>query len=193
MATRDQFTDEEWKTLLEGPAMAAAAIAAASPGGGLGEMYGMLTALRDGAPGGNSDLVNALITTHKEEVQRLLRTGDISLPTEPGEARAAAIEGTRTAAAIADLKASTGAIPVAEADAYKRFLYHVAEKVAESGKEGAFLGLFGGVRVSEAEKQVLNKLSILLASAQAPPAAPTLSTPETTGATLPEADATTPD
>jgi hypothetical protein len=39
----------------------------------------------------------------------------------------------------------------ADATAFKAWLKHVAEKVAEASTEGGFLG-FGGVRVTDAEK-----------------------------------------
>jgi hypothetical protein len=55
----------------------------------------------------------------------------------------------------------------ADADAYKRFVMTVAQAVAEAHKEGGFLGI-GGTRVSDAEEQALDEISLALGS---PPAA----------------------
>lgn len=48
-----------------------------------------------------------------------------------------------------------------EIRAYKQMLHDVAENVAEASKEGGFLG-FGGVRVSERERNFLEELDQML-------------------------------
>ena len=50
----------------------------------------------------------------------------------------------------------------AEAAGYKQWTLEVGEKVANAAKEGGFLGI-GGERVSEEEKQVLEKFQAALA------------------------------
>ncbi|HVK04965.1 MAG TPA: hypothetical protein VM490_15920 [Armatimonadaceae bacterium] len=160
MAIRDNFSADEWKTLLGGPALAAAAVVAASPGGTLGEMYGTLAGLREGMANANSDLVNGLLAISDDEAKQM---GSLPpLPTEPAAARATALTRVQAAATLASEKAASGAIPASEAVAYKQFLYEVADRVANSGKEGAFLGLFGGVKVNDAERAVLGELAGLL-------------------------------
>ena len=71
------------------------------------------------------------------------------------EIKARAIEGIRQAASVVDAKAP------ADAQAYKDWLLHVSENVAEASKEGGFLG-FGGVAVSDAEKATLAEIRTAL-------------------------------
>ena len=49
-----------------------------------------------------------------------------------------------------------------DAAAYKAWLAHISQNVAEASKEGGFLG-FGGVQVSDAEKATLAEISAALA------------------------------
>jgi hypothetical protein len=65
------------------------------------------------------------------------------------ELKGRAIEAVRQAASIVDAKAPN------DASAYKDWLLHISQKVAEASKEGGFLG-FGGVAVSDAEKATLS-------------------------------------
>ncbi|MGC2221042.1 MAG: hypothetical protein WA624_01040 [Methylocella sp.] len=59
-------------------------------------------------------------------------------------------------AAILDAKAP------ADAKAFKAWLAHIAQLVAEAASEGGFLG-FGGVKVSDTEKATLAEISKLWA------------------------------
>jgi hypothetical protein len=64
-----------------------------------------------------------------------------------------------------------------EAGGYKQLLNSVADKVANAATEGSFLG-FGGVRVSDKEKDFLAALAAALDAADAPaPEAPTTTSP----------------
>jgi hypothetical protein len=63
----------------------------------------------------------------------------------PAEIKQQAIATLTRVGQILDAKAP------ADAPAFKAWLRHVAEKVAEASTEGGFLG-FGGVRVTDAEK-----------------------------------------
>jgi len=62
------------------------------------------------------------------------------------------LEVLKQAAAIVDTKVPS------DAGAYKSWLRHIAQAVAEASAEGGFLG-FGGVPVSEAEKATLAQIS----------------------------------
>jgi hypothetical protein len=61
----------------------------------------------------------------------------------------------KSISSILDAKAPDDAAP------FKAWLQNVAQKAAEAGKEGGFLG-FGGVAVSEAEKATLVEISAAL-------------------------------
>ena len=67
----------------------------------------------------------------------------------------AALAELRAISSILDAKAPDDAAP------FKAWLQNAAQKAAEAGKEGGFLG-FGGVAVSEAEKATLVEISAAL-------------------------------
>ena len=67
----------------------------------------------------------------------------------------AALAELRTISGVVDAKAPDDAV------AFKDWLREVAQKAAEAGTEGGFLG-FGGVAVSDAEKATLAEISAAL-------------------------------
>jgi hypothetical protein len=71
------------------------------------------------------------------------------------EIKSRAIDELRSVAALVDGKAPE------DAAGFKAWLQAVAQKAAEAGKEGGFLG-FGGVAVSEAEQATLAEISAAL-------------------------------
>lgn len=72
------------------------------------------------------------------------------------EIKARALEALKETASIIDKKAP------GEAKAFKGWLAHISNIVAEAGSEGGFLG-FGGVKISDAEKATLDEISKILA------------------------------
>ena len=66
-----------------------------------------------------------------------------------------ALDELRRTAAILDAKAPN------DAKAFKNWLNHIADLVAEAGTEGGFLG-FGGVKVTDAERATLAEISTAL-------------------------------
>jgi acetylglutamate kinase len=71
--------------------------------------------------------------------------------------KATALAELTSVAGILDSKAPE------DAAAFKAWLQEVAQKAAEAGNEGGFLG-FGGVAVSEAEKSTLAEISAALSN-----------------------------
>jgi hypothetical protein len=72
--------------------------------------------------------------------------------------------------ALAELKAISTILDIKapeDANAFKAWLQQVAQKAAEAGNEGGFLG-FGGVTVSEAEKATLSEISVALSHTAEP-------------------------
>lgn len=155
MAIKDQFTSEEWAGVLQAPMLAGLAVTAADPGGlwgALKESSAMAGALskakKDGAQGTLlSDLVAAFETS---EGRSLMQDGvkELFKGKKPAEATEAAVARLGEIATVVSQKAP------GEAVSFKAWLREIAEKVAESGTEGGFLG-FGGVKVSDAEKKTL--------------------------------------
>ena len=162
MANKSTFTSDEWSRLLSSPMVAGMAITAADPGG----VWGLL---KEGMSGGW-----ALIEARQDaQANQLVRAVAEDFATSEGRssARAAlqahftgttfsvlkdtALAELTSVAHIVDAKAPEDAV------AFKSWLQAVAQKAAEAGKEGGFLG-FGGVMVSDAEKATLADISAAL-------------------------------
>jgi hypothetical protein len=159
MATKADFTADEWKQIQRAPFMAGLAVVAASPSGPFGvvkEMFAVGKMLAEvKTQGSSNDLVKALVAD--------LETGarDQSAPAElqgktPDQVRSFAVESCRQAAALIEKKAKPD-----EAQGFKQWLVSAAQKVGEAAKEGGFLG-FGGTQVSEQEAATIKELSTAL-------------------------------
>jgi hypothetical protein len=159
MSGKSDFTPDEWKTLLESVMMAGIAITAADPSGLWGTLKESMASAR--AVIGASHDPNAVDLV--KNLAGEFETGDgratarDGLRTQlsgkrPPEIVAKSLEVIKQAAAIVDAK------DPAEAAAFKGWLQHISQAVAEAAKEGGFLG-FGGVRVSDAEKATLSHIN----------------------------------
>lgn len=164
MADKSSFTSDEWSRLLASPMVTGMAITAADPSG----VWGLL---KEGMAGGWA-LVQARDNVQANPLVRAV-AGDFATAEGRSAARAAlqarftgktfsALKTTALAelgsvAAILDAKAPDDAI------AFKTWLQEVAQKAAEAGNEGGFLG-FGGVAVSEAETSTLAEISAALSN-----------------------------
>ena len=159
MATKTDFTAEEWQQIQRAPFMAGLAVVAASPSGPFGvvkELFAVGKKLGEVKTQGTSnDLIKALVGDIEAGAK------DLSAPAElkgkrPEEVKSYAIESVRQVAALIDKKTKPD-----EAQGFKQWLVSVAQKVAEAAKEGGFLGI-GGTRVSEAEAATIKELSTSL-------------------------------
>ena len=162
MATKANFTAEEWGKLLSSPMIAGMAITAADPSG----VWGLL---KEGMAGGWA-LVEA---RQNAQANGLVRAVAEDFATAEGRAAARAALQTRFTeakldrlkdAALSELRAISGILDTKSPDdatAFKAWLQQVAQKAAEAGTEGGFLG-FGGVAVSDAEKATLVEISTAL-------------------------------
>jgi hypothetical protein len=159
MANQSSFTPEEWNALRETPHAVAAAVTivgASGITGTLKEAYSIASTMMESQSSGNS-LIRELSTRDqvKAASQALKdRLGTIANPTID-TVREMALESVRSSVAILQAKAGE------DLAAYKSWLKHVATNVAESAKEGGFLG-FGGERVSEKEREILAQLDVAL-------------------------------
>jgi hypothetical protein len=169
MATRSNFTPEEWGRVLSSPMVVAMAITAADPSG----LWGLL---KESMSGGFA------ILEARQDAQANPLVRDVAQEFTTPEGRAssrAAMQARFTGknisalqeTAIAELKAVSAILDLKapnDAAAFKTWLRHVAQKAAEAGTEGGFLG-FGSVAVSDAEKAVLTEISAALSSSGAAP------------------------
>ena len=155
-AIKDNFTGEEWGALRDAPhliGMATALSGASGMFGTLGEMFTSARAVYEGNTGPN-ELIRTLAS--KEEMEATKETLKAAAKSvSPGQAKEdlQAMALSRARAAMAALQAKAPA----ETGAYRQWIYEIAQKVAESSKEGGFLG-FGGERVSEGEREFLDRL-----------------------------------
>jgi hypothetical protein len=145
MTTKSDFTDEEWKTVLQGPTSAGLLVVTSDPGGSVRETFSMAKAYTEARQQqGESELLDT-ITSTKPEVDRTRAHSREEL-TERN------LQRLREAVALLEQKATPE-----EVEDYKRFIISLAERVAEARKEG-FLGL-SGERVSPDERRALEQIA----------------------------------
>jgi hypothetical protein len=161
MATKASFTPAEWTLLLESPMLAGMAVSAGDPSG----LFGMLKesiATGSALVHAKTDAANPLIKAVAEdfgtsEGRGVARDGLKAKLAggKPGEIKGKAIAGLREVSALLAAKAPE------DAEAFKAWLGHTSQHVAEAAKEGGFLG-FGGVQVSDAERATLAEIATAL-------------------------------
>jgi hypothetical protein len=159
MASKIDFTPEEWTTLRTAPAFVGGAMMAASPDG-------FLSSIREAFSMGSSSF--AALRAHESvpilkelmmDKDKLVEDMKAKLG-EGGDAaarraklHAEAIAGVKQAIAILMQKGTPE-----DVKAYRAWISAVAEGVAGAASSGGFLG-FGGEKVSEAEKTFLGEVS----------------------------------
>jgi hypothetical protein len=163
MATKSDFTSQEWGKLLASPMVAGMAITAADPSG----VWGLI---KEGMAGGwalvearQNAQANPLVKAVAEDFATSDGRGAARTELQArfsGGANVAALKNValselRSVSKILDTKAT------ADAASFRLWLQGVAQKAAEAGTEGGFLG-FGGVAVSDAEKATLAEISAAL-------------------------------
>jgi ATP-dependent DNA ligase len=162
MVAKNDFAPAEWKKLVQAPLLAGFAVTAADPSsfvGTLQEAFANAKQLVEAKSGASGELVKAiaeeiLTSSGRAEAREGIRT--IVQGAKLDEIKARALEALKETAAIVDKKAP------GEAKAFKGWLAHISNIVADAGTEGGFLG-FGGVKISDAEKATLDEISKILA------------------------------
>ena len=162
MATKADFTTEEWNTLRMAPALVGGAMMAASPDGlmsSLKEAFAMGGAAasflkQSGAEG----LLKEILTDNDKLVEtikaKLGTEGDAA--TRRARMHAEALGSVKEAVRLLATKATP-----ADVAAYRQLIGKVAEGVANAASTGGFLG-FGGEKVTEAEKSFLTEVHTAL-------------------------------
>jgi hypothetical protein len=162
MVTKASFTPEEWKQILQSPMVAGIAVSAAEPSGLFGTLKkGMASArelLAAKSDPSADELIKAVIADFETSEGRTSARDSMKsmfAGIKPADVKAKAIESLRHVSALLDTKAP------ADAAAFKTWLRHIAQSVAEAATSGGFLG-FGGVAVSDAEKATFSEISTAL-------------------------------
>jgi hypothetical protein len=160
MATKADFTAEEWEEIKRAPFMAGLAVVAASPSGPFGvvkEMFAVGRTLAEvKTQAASSDLVKALVADLEAGGARAQSPPPELQGKSPDEIKSYAVESCRRIATIVDRKAKPE-----EAQGFKQWLVSVSQRVANAAREGGFLG-FGGTQVSDQEASVIKELSTSL-------------------------------
>jgi hypothetical protein len=149
VTAKADFSEQEWKQVLEGPTSAGLIVIASDRGGSIRETFSMAKAYADARQQhGESELLDEIVAA-KPEMDRT------RVPS-PEQLKEHSLQNIRDAVAI--LKAKATEEEVAE---YRKFVVGLAEHVAEARKEG-FLGL-SGERVSDAERAAIAEIETALA------------------------------
>jgi hypothetical protein len=142
------FSDEEWKQVLEGPTSAGLIVIASDRGGSIRETFSMAKAYTEARQQhGESELLDEIVAA-KPEMDRTRASSHEQLKEH-------SLQNIRDAIEILKGKASDE-----EVDEYRKFVLGLAERVAEARKEG-FLGM-SGERVSDAERAAISEIETAL-------------------------------
>ena len=159
MATKADFTPEEWSQVLGSVMMAGMAVTLADPSGligmtkeGLASGSALLAAKAD--PNANA-LIKSVVadfeTSEGRSAARGMLQGKLA-GKNPSEMKQSLLEALAQSATLVDAKAPD------DSAGFKAWLQQISERVANASSEGGFLG-FGGVQVSDAEKATLDEIS----------------------------------
>jgi hypothetical protein len=144
MTGKADFNAEEWELVLSAPPSAGLIVATAQRGGTFRESFSIAKAYTEARQHqGDSELLDAIASAKPEM--------DVKRYHSAEELERDLLQRLRDAVALVQQKATPE-----EAEAYRRFIADLAERVAEAHKEG-FLGLTGE-RVSEAERGAILKI-----------------------------------
>lgn len=148
MTGKADFTEEEWKTVLEAPPSAGLLVIASDRGGSIRETFSMAKAYTEARKQhGESKLLDDLVNAKPEM--------DHTRYHSPEELKEACLKHLSDAVALLGQKATPE-----ELDEYKKFIVGLANRVAEARKEG-FMGL-SGERVSDDERGAIQEIETAL-------------------------------
>jgi hypothetical protein len=142
------FTEDEWKTVLEGPPSAGLIVIASDRGGSIRETFSMAKAYTEARKEhGESELLDEIVSA-KPEMDRTRYHS-------PEELKEGSLKHITEAVDLISSKATPE-----ELEEYKKFIVGLANRVAEARKEG-FLGL-SGERVSDDERAAIAEVEAAL-------------------------------
>jgi hypothetical protein len=151
LTAKADFTEEEWKQVLEGPPSAGMVVMTAQRGGTIRESFSMAKSYTEARKEhGESELLDELTAAKPEIDHTRFRTVE--------ELKAHCLDNVRQGLQVLRAKATPE-----ELDQYKRFIADLSERVAEAHREG-FLGL-SGERVSDDERDAIAEVNAVLEGA----------------------------
>ncbi len=154
MATKADFTAEQWQSLVQAPMAIGALITMASPamGDALKESMAVAKQIAEAAQAsGNSELMTAMTNEFKDRASA--KEAQVKPEgRDPAAIKAQMLGVVQNAAAAIDANASSE-----EAAQVKNWLYGLGEAAANAAKEGDFMGI-GGEKVNADEEAALAEL-----------------------------------
>ena len=136
MTAKSDFTEQEWKQVLEGPTGAGLLVATAQRGGTFRESFSMAKAYSEARRShGDSELLDEIVAARPEM--------DTKMGESPEQMRGRWIANLTEAKALVEQKASSE-----EVEEYKRFIVGLAQRVAEAAKE-----------VSDSERRAIDEVA----------------------------------
>jgi hypothetical protein len=167
MATKTDFSATEWETLRDAPHAVVLAIASAGASGLFGSIKEAMApaGILVEALQGENQLLRQICD--KEEIKASIESlKDMAKSSNDFKIIQAIYRKAATDKSQAGLNLLKRKGTPEDVAAFRGFLLKLGEKVANAAKEGAFLG-FGGVRVSEEERVILDELAQALDVLQA--------------------------
>jgi hypothetical protein len=156
MLTKNSFPVADWSTLRDTPYLVGLATLMAEPSG-LGTIKEAVAISLGIYENQSSDIPLIRDLTSRVEMQAAQSSLKDRFGTTRERPSKDAIQKLALDQARASIEILNGQAGNEEVDAYRKLLYGVAEKVANSSREGGFLG-FGGKAVSDAEQSFLDQL-----------------------------------
>jgi hypothetical protein len=143
MTTKTDFTEDEWKTVLEGPPSAGMVVSMAAKGGTFKEPMAMTKAYADArSQHGASELLDEIVTANPKVDHTIYHSHE--------EANERGLQHVRDAVSVLEHKAT----PV-EVEGYRKFVITLSNKVAAAHKEA-------GVTVNAAEADAIEAITVAL-------------------------------
>jgi hypothetical protein len=140
MTGKSDFTEEEWKTVLEGPPSAGLIVASASRGGTFRESFAMAKAYVEARKEhGQSELLDEIESAKPEIDRHGAHSAD--------ELKSTGLQHLRDAISVLEAKATPD-----EVAAYRQFVLSVADRVAKAHRED-------GTDVSGPEQAAIDEIS----------------------------------
>jgi len=164
MASKADFTDEEWARLKRAPFVAGMAISLADPGGPIEafkETAATLKAVRGAEGGASGELPGAIAREVVAEAQQRKNPLGGFKPTSGATAGVEILDELGGVNRIVSEKGSPE-----DTAAMREFLLAVAQEAANAAKEGGFMG-WHAERVSEGEQRMLDRLNEALSAPSA--------------------------
>jgi hypothetical protein len=149
MASKQDFTDEEWTRIRRAPLVAGVAISLADPGGPIEVAKESVASLRSATLSPSQEELLAAVALDVQALaqQRQNPLGDFR--PRGGQQVLEELRGGQ--------RAGDGQGHPQEAEAFRRWLVAAAQAAADAAKEGGFMG-FGAEQVSAGEQQMLDQV-----------------------------------